>query len=91
MTSGMLTAPPEEPHISGLVDRRGEYRCSRTRPAVFPGGRHRVWFEPANAQLDDPVVNGTCQFQTRIAGLAPIVTLDRAEQTPVSPHGMDRR
>jgi hypothetical protein len=61
MTSGTLIEPPEAPPTSGIVDRRGEYRCECGHVLrVFGGGRHRVYFEPGNARLDDPVMNGRC-------------------------------
>ena len=61
MASGTLIAPPAELPISAIVDRRGEYRCRCGRVLrVFGGGRHRVYFEPAEARLDDPVMNRVC-------------------------------
>ena len=61
MTSGTLIAPPEEPRISATVDRRGEYRCECGNVLrVFGGGRHRVYFDAGNTQLDDPVMNRDC-------------------------------
>ncbi len=61
MTSGTLIAPPEEPQVAGIVDRRDEYRCECGKVLrVFGGGRHRVYFEPGNTQSDDPVMNGAC-------------------------------
>lgn len=55
------TAPPEELPISGTADRRGEYRCKCGHELrVFGGGRHRVYFEPADARLEDPVMNRVC-------------------------------
>jgi hypothetical protein len=61
MTSGTLIAPPEQRPTSGIVDRRGQYRCEcGSVLRVFGGGRHRVYFEPANTTLDDPVMNGAC-------------------------------
>src|SRR5947209_265482 len=61
MTSGTLIAPAEEPPVPGVGDRRGEYRCGCGHVLrVFGGGRHRVYFEPGNTKLDDPVMNGAC-------------------------------
>ena len=61
MTSGTLIERPEAPAIPVVVERRGQYRCKCGHVLrVFGGGRHRVYFEPANARLDDPVMNGTC-------------------------------
>jgi hypothetical protein len=61
MTSGTLIAPPEARPVARDVDRRGEYRCECGHVLrVFGGGRHRVFFEPTNASLHDPVMNGSC-------------------------------
>jgi len=61
MTSATLIAPSEEPPVWGIVDRRDEYRCGCGHVLrVFGGGRHRVYFEPSNTQLDDPVMNRAC-------------------------------
>ena len=39
----------------------GVYQCPcGHRLRVFGGGRHRIYFEPANQLLDDPVMNGVC-------------------------------
>ena len=41
--------------------RPGKYRCECGHLLrVFGGGRHRVYFEPANTRLDDPVMNRAC-------------------------------
>ena len=46
---------------AGNADRRREYRCECGHALrVFGGGRHRVYFEPTNARLDDPVMNRVC-------------------------------
>jgi hypothetical protein len=61
MTNATLSAAPEEPTVAGIVDRRGEYRCECGEVLrVFGGGRHRVYFDPANTQFEDPVMNGAC-------------------------------
>ena len=61
MTSATLIAPAGEPLVSGSFDRRAEYRCECGHVLrVFGGGRHRVYFEPENTQLDDPVMNRVC-------------------------------
>ena len=69
MASVTLIAPPEALPISGpealpisaIVGRRGGYRCRCGHELrVFGGGRHRVYFEPADARLDDPVMNRVC-------------------------------
>ncbi len=61
MTGGTLIAPPEETPISGIVDRRGAYRCECGNVLrVFGGGRHRVYFDAGNTQLDDPLMNRAC-------------------------------
>jgi hypothetical protein len=61
MASGTLIAPVEQPPVAGIPDRRGEYRCECGHVLrVFGGGRHRVYFEPRNAPLNDPVMNRVC-------------------------------
>ena len=61
MTTGIVIAPPEARPVSPIVDRRGQYRCKCEHVLrVFGGGRHRVYFEPANTRLDDPVMNRVC-------------------------------
>lgn len=61
MASGTLIAPTEEPRVSGISGRRDEFRCECGHLLrVFGGGRHRVYFEPANTALGDPVMNGVC-------------------------------
>jgi hypothetical protein len=61
MASGTLIAPPEARPLASVVDRRGEYRCECGNVLrVFGSGRHRVYFEPGNTALDDPVMNGAC-------------------------------
>ena len=53
----VLDAPP----ISGNESRHGEYRCECGHVLrVSGGGRHRVYFDPANAGLDEPVIDGAC-------------------------------
>jgi ssDNA-binding Zn-finger/Zn-ribbon topoisomerase 1 len=41
---------------------RGGYVCPQCGHTlrVFGGGRHRVYFEPTNTALDDPIMNGKC-------------------------------
>ena len=41
---------------------RNRYRCVECGHLlrVFGGGRHRVYFEPSNTALDDPIMNGVC-------------------------------
>ena len=61
MTSAPVVAPVEPPPVSGGFARHDEYRCECGHVLrVFGGGRHRVYFEPANTQLDDPVMNRSC-------------------------------
>ncbi len=61
MTSGTLIAPTESPPVAAAPNRRSEYRCECGHVLrVFGGGRHRVYFEPANTRLDDPVMNRVC-------------------------------
>ena len=61
MASATLIAPTEEPLVSRSSDRKTEHRCEcgHVLP-VFGGGRHRVYFEPGNTGLDDPVMNRLC-------------------------------
>lgn len=67
MTSGTLIAPPGESPVTGIVDRQGGYRCECGNVLrVFGGGRHRVYFDPGNTQLDDPVMNGVCPACGRV-------------------------
>ena len=58
----MATATQHEPMTltdGGRFDaRRGEYRCQCGQVLrVFGGGRHRIYFEPGDA---DPVMNRAC-------------------------------
>lgn len=40
---------------------RAAYRCECGHALqVFGRDRHRVFFEPANERLDDPVMSGVC-------------------------------
>ena len=42
-------------------ERRDVYRCECGHVLrVVGGGRHRVYFEPDNGGLDDPVMNRAC-------------------------------
>jgi hypothetical protein len=61
MISGTLIAPANGSPTSGIVERRGGYHCECGHVLrVFGGGRHRTYYEPGNAHLDDPVMNGAC-------------------------------
>jgi DNA-directed RNA polymerase subunit RPC12/RpoP len=44
------------------AQERDSYRCVQCgHPLrVFGGGRHRVYFEPDNPGLDDPIMTGVC-------------------------------
>ena len=58
MTS-LTSIPPAD--VSEGATRRDEYRCECGHLLrVFGGGRHRVYFEPGNTRLDDPVMNRAC-------------------------------
>ena len=60
MASGTMIALAEPP-VSEITARRGEYRCECGHVLrVFGGGRHRVYFEPDNESMGDPVMNGVC-------------------------------
>jgi hypothetical protein len=54
--------PTDGPASLTLVDgRREDYRCTCGHTLrVFGLGRHRVYFESGNTQLDDPVMNRIC-------------------------------
>ena len=61
MNSATLIAPAEHPVVSGVSTRRDEYRCECGHVLrVFGGGRHRVYFDPADTRLDNPVMNRSC-------------------------------
>jgi hypothetical protein len=60
MTSRALIAPPER-YSDAEDPERTAYRCSCGHALrVFGGGRHRVYFEPGSARLDDPVLSRLC-------------------------------
>jgi hypothetical protein len=60
LTAGTL-APPIEPTTGPEPDARTVYRCDCGQVLrVSGGGRHRVYFDPGNAALDDPVMNRVC-------------------------------
>jgi hypothetical protein len=47
--------------LATAVDAVCDYRCDCINfLGVFGSGRHRVYFEPGNTALDDPVMNGAC-------------------------------
>ena len=65
MTSATLVGFPEGPSVPAADVRRGRYVCPcgyglRVFGRDATGGRHRVYFDPAHARLDDPVMNGEC-------------------------------
>jgi len=46
---------------AGQHDPRTEYVCEcGHRLLVYGGGRHRVYFEPEDLQLDNPVMDRAC-------------------------------
>ena len=48
-------------HEVAGAGRTGEYRCECGHVLrVFGRDRHRIYFELANARLDDPVMNRAC-------------------------------
>jgi len=62
MASATLIATAEELPGSQSPSRRSEYRCECGHALrVFGGGRHRVYFEPGDTRLDDPVMNRVCR------------------------------
>ena len=43
------------------VASRTQFRCACGHMLrVSGGGRHRIYFEPENVRLDDPVMDGRC-------------------------------
>ncbi len=70
MAAATLIAPAGQPRAFRSSDRRPEYRCECGHVLrVFGGGRHRVYFQPGNAQLDDSVMNRVCpQCETGLPG-----------------------
>jgi hypothetical protein len=61
MARGTLIAPRERSARSEQPDRGSAYQCECGHVLwVLGGGRHRVYFEPRNAPLHDPVMNGVC-------------------------------
>jgi hypothetical protein len=61
MSSGALLTPVEPVPGPVVAENRGDYQCECGHQLrVFGGGRHRVYFEPGNVRLDDPVMNGVC-------------------------------
>jgi hypothetical protein len=53
----MATAAQE----TRAAEHAAEYGCECGHVLrVFGGGRHRVYFEAGNTQLDDPVMTGAC-------------------------------
>jgi hypothetical protein len=54
-------AEVSQPTVSALTAVRGEYRCECGHILrVFGLGRHRVYFEPGDARLDNPVMDRAC-------------------------------
>ncbi|MGA2012878.1 MAG: hypothetical protein ABSH51_20400 [Solirubrobacteraceae bacterium] len=78
MTSASLVALAEPAPVDAISERRREYRCDCGHVfRVFGDGRHRVYFEPANARLDDPVMTRTCPDCGRgLPGKSAPVTAD---------------
>ena len=59
-TAAVLTPDVSVP-TGGTPAPHGEYRCECGRTfRVSGGGRHRIYFEPSDSALDDPVMNGVC-------------------------------
>lgn len=58
---GALTPLVEPDQGSESQTVRGTYRCECGHELrVFGGGRHRVFFELTDANLNDPVMNRIC-------------------------------
>jgi len=61
MAGGTLIEEPADPPVSEAPARRGEYRCECGHILrVFGSGRHRIYFEPGNVAVGDPVTNRVC-------------------------------
>jgi hypothetical protein len=61
MASGTLIAPAGDPSVADISGAAGQYRCECGHVLrVSGGGRHRVYFQPDNVRLDDPVMNRLC-------------------------------
>jgi hypothetical protein len=61
MASGALIATREPSARTQLADHALVYRCGCGHVLqVFGRARHRVYFEPSNQRLDDPVMSGAC-------------------------------
>lgn len=61
MSGATSLAPVEHAPVSEVPAPRDEYRCECGHVLrVFGGGRHRVYFEPGNTQLDDPIMDRAC-------------------------------
>jgi len=61
MPTATLTAGAQAVRSSSAEDRGPTYRCECGHALrVFGSGRHRVYFEPGNVRLDDPVMNDAC-------------------------------
>ncbi len=57
----MATATRELRTTHEVAGGTGEYRCECGHVLrVFGRDRHRIYFELANARLDDPVMNRAC-------------------------------
>ncbi len=65
------TAVLDEPPAVPTAQDRESYRCDACGHVlrVFGCGRHRVYFEPGDQRLDDPVMDGACpQCGRRLPG-----------------------
>jgi hypothetical protein len=61
MTADSLVERVDAAPVSGEAARHNEYRCQCGHGLrVFGTGRHRVYFGPADARFDDPMMNGAC-------------------------------
>lgn len=53
--------PEETSSVGSTLDGRSEYRCDCGQGLrVFGVGRHRVYFEPGQTRLDEPVMGRAC-------------------------------
>jgi hypothetical protein len=61
MAGATLIASAEGRPVSGPLGRSPEYRCECGHALRVCGcGRHRVFFDPGNTRLDDPMMNRVC-------------------------------
>lgn len=61
MVGGTLITRRKPSAHTRPANHEAVYRCECGHALwVFGGGRHRVYFEPGNSRLDNPVMDGAC-------------------------------